>query len=149
MDRRHFLVSAGALGLLPTVAKAQDAATERYIGSIVVLSGMMGWFYETEGELLTNATDSNLADETWRVDVLAPFAIARAAQDVILTLTPPTAFEESHDYFRQAIDAAAESGWAMTDVVLEGDVAAMTTASEHMDRSRQFIDQAVAALPQT
>jgi hypothetical protein len=147
MDRRHLLVTAGALGFLPSIAKAQDAETERYIGSTVVLAGMMQWFYETVGELFTNYTEDQFTDESWRIDVLGPFSIARAAQDVISTIAPPAAFEESYDYFSQSIDTAVDGGDALSDGILNGDVAAMTQAGEHLQRSKTLIDQAVAAIP--
>lgn len=150
MNRRGFAVSTAALvALLPTVAKGQDASVDRYTGSVVVLSGMMGWLFTTVGELTTDFTEEKLADEVWRVDVLAPFAIARAAQDVMLDVAPPPAFQESYDYFQQAIDATVEAGWAMTDGVLGFDTASLTLAAEHTQRAQELINLAVAAIPAT
>jgi hypothetical protein len=148
MDRRRVLASVAALGLLPGVTKAQDENLDLYyIGSVVALVRMLEWFFNVEEELVSNYTEDQFTDESWRVDILGPFSIPRAAQQVILEVTPPAAYQESYDYLREAIDAAVEAGWAMSDGILEGDTAAFTSMSENMQRSKDLIDQATAAIP--
>ncbi len=116
LTRRGLLAFAGATGgsiaLAPLFARAQGASSEefQYIGSVVAISSMMTWFFDEEVQLTSNYDPSLLLDEQWRVDVLAPFAVARAAQHALLDVEPPAVFTESHQLFVDSVDNAVLSG---------------------------------------
>ena len=150
MDRRRFIGSAVAVAALsPGIAQAQgnDADVQFYLGSIAAVSDMMAWFMGEVGSLTTTGTESDYIDPSWQVDVLAPFAVARAAQAYMAGIGPPAAFSEAHALFADAIDESVLSGDAMKLGLLNADVAAITVAAEHMGNASDLITRASAALP--
>jgi hypothetical protein len=151
MNRRRF-VAAGALvaGLVPQHANAQDEDHQScmYVGSLWAIVGMISWSMEELGTHTENSTAEDYVDEQFRVDVLAPFGIAPAAQHTLATLNPPVAFQEFHDLFAQAIEHFVIAGDYAEEAVLTIDESAMDLALEHTETSLALIDQAIATIPE-
>lgn len=153
VTRRGLFAAMGATGgsiaLAPLLARAQGADSEesQYIGSILAIANMMTWFFDEEVRFTSNYDPALLLDEEWRVDVLAPFAVARAAQVVLLDIEPPPVYAESYDLFVESVDNAVLSGDSMKTGVLNVDAAAIQTAAEYLGRSSDLIIEATEALP--
>jgi hypothetical protein len=150
MHRRRFMaVGAFVAALAPFVARAQDDEWElaNYLGSLTVLLNMLTWMFDETARLTTNSTEADYIDEQWRVDVLAPFAIASAAQEVIAGLNPPLMFADSHDLLSQSIDNLVTAGDYMNEGVLNLDLTALELATEHMLVANDLVEQANDTLP--
>jgi hypothetical protein len=153
MDRRRFVVAVAAAApaaVSAKLARAQDTDAEfqQYIGSITAIMNMLGWFFDEVGTLTSNSTEADYVDEEWRLDVLGPFSIALAAQEVIATLDPPSMLAESHGYLAESVDHLVIAGEYMRDGVLNLNVESINLAVESMLRANDLIDQANEAMPQ-
>jgi hypothetical protein len=149
MNRRHLAgVALATAALLPSRAQAQtDDAFCTYKASVTTLSTMLRWLFDELGRMTTGVTDAQTADPQWQVDVLAPYAVAQAAQHVLSQMDPPPAFATSHDLLSQSVDELVLAQAAMERGVLGGDLAAITEAGEHITASNALTQQATAALP--
>jgi hypothetical protein len=151
MDRRRF-VAAGALlvGLVPQQANAQSEYQElcQYRGSIFMTLNMLGWMFEEVSQLTETSTGADYIDEQFRVDLLAPYGVAKAAQETIALINPPIAFREFHDLLVEAIENLVISGDYMEEGVLTLDESSMELAVEHLQTATDLMDQAYNALPE-
>jgi hypothetical protein len=151
MDRRRF-VAAGALvaGLVPQQANAQneDQQSCLYVGALIAIFGMVTWMVEEVSQLTETSTEADYTDEQFRVDLLAPFGAALAAQETIAMLNPPIALQESHDLLVQTIENLVIAGDYMEEGVLTMDESSMELAAEHVQTANDLMDQAIDALPE-
>lgn len=149
MDRRSFFLAAVAgVASLPALARAhgeQDFCT--YRGSILAVSSMMTWFYDEATRLTSTDDPTVFADEAWRTEVLATFALPRATQTYLQSVDAPDEFDVSHDLLSQAVDASVTSGEFFTAGLLNNDPASIQLAAEYLGDSTDLIVQATAALP--
>src|SRR5688572_20171382 len=113
MDRRRF-VAAGTLvaGVVPRQANAQNEYQEgcQYRGSIFVIFSLLVWMMEEVSQVTETSTEADYIDEQFRVDLLAPFGVAKAAQEAIAMLNPPIALQEFHDLLVQTIENLVIAG---------------------------------------
>lgn len=149
MNRRRLAVAvaaSAALAPLPSLAQTEDAQCT-YKASIGTMTSMLSWALDEVGRLTTSATAANFSDLQWQVDVLAPFAVAQAAQHTLTDLEPPSAFQSSHDLIEQAVDQLVLAQTSMEQGVLHADLAAINEANDHILRSNDLMSQATANLP--
>ena len=114
---------------------------------MLTLGNMLGWFFDEVSQQTTGVTAANFTDDQWKVDVLALYAIAQAAQQVLADLSPPSSFTASHDLFVQSVDELVLAQRAMEQGVLSADVTAIDEATEHINRASALISQAAESLP--
>jgi hypothetical protein len=93
------------------------------------------------------ATAADFTDPQWQVDVLAPFAIAQAAQQVLADLEPPSTFASSHDLVMQSVDELVLAQSSMEQGVLRADMEAINQATVHISRSNELMTEATQNLP--
>jgi hypothetical protein len=95
----------------------------------------------------TGVTAANFLDEQWKVDVLAPYAVPQAAQQVLAKLSPPAIFAASHDLILQSVDELVLAQTAMERGVLNADMASVNESADHITHASNLIEQAAHALP--
>jgi hypothetical protein len=153
MDRRRLFLAAAAAtaAFVPRIVRAQDSDADAnlYTGSIVAINHMMTYFFEEVTRLTENFGMAQMTDEEWRVDILAPFSIPRAAQQALLEITPPAVFVASFESYSEAIDHAVQAGDYMKSGILNMDADSLNLASAEIEATSELITQATAALPST
>src|SRR5688500_19746179 len=127
MNRRRLAVGVAAtVALAPSqlVAQTEDALCT-YKASLLTMNSMLTWFFDEVSRLSLNASETAFVDPQWQVDVLAPFAVAQAAQRVIADMAPPSDFTATHDLMTQAVDELVLGQTAMELGILGPDLAAI------------------------
>jgi hypothetical protein len=108
---------------------------------------MLGWFFDEVSQQTTGTTAADFTDPQWQVDVLAPYAVAQAAQVTLAELSPPSSFAASHELFVQSVDELVLAQTAMERGVLSMDLASINEATDHINRANELMGQATEKLP--
>jgi hypothetical protein len=62
------------------------------------------------GELFTNFEPADYFDLNWQIDVAAQIVILQSSYDTALTIVPPPAFAEMHNYFLSSLENYDQAG---------------------------------------
>lgn len=74
-----------------------------FIAATATVSEMNAWFFNEVARHTQNFDTSLLLAEHWQIDVLAPFSIPKASQDVLLDIDPHLLMHEAHDHFLKSV----------------------------------------------
>jgi hypothetical protein len=153
MDRRLFVAAVSATACFyPRPVKAQCSEDEldrvealaRYGSAMQTMARMLDWGTNETAEVLLS---KDYLNEDWRMDLVAPFAIADAVVEISRSIQPPEELTESYDLFIEGVESLVRAGDEIRKWVLTSDPARMDAALAYLAKWSELSDASIAAIP--